>query len=604
MSQYQLTDLTKKAKRAVSAMTAVLMLSAAFTTVFSLSTEDTLAVISQCADGADNDGNGLFDYPQDTGCTSLDDDYEGRTTSGNFVTITDERDTVQAGGSVIYLVTLKQQRDTNSVVNVKLDLPHQSNVTSASDGGNVALDHITWTNVSVYKNVTRRLQVQLNVSPNAVVGQYLVARVRVNGSEAIDTTLVKNHVPEQGAQFRVSVSDGREFILPGTQNTYTVKVRNISSQSKKTNVHLALPYDSHYISSSDAGVRDGKNVNWKNIELQPNEERSFHAIIQIDFSARNNTLLRAKAYAGTIIALDQTVARTRLPYRSISTSISDNRNTAEIGQVLTYTVKVSNMSALVNTNVPVSASLPLYGEFIAATEGGYWDGSNIRWLTLQIAPHATRTLTYNVRIRSDAPLNTLLVAGATSGNANSRDTTTVVAQSTETGIVPQKTVIFRKTADRGEAVPGGSIRYTLYVQNTLDHVISDASILDRFDSTYMSLNTFEHSESLASHGDGEMIWTVPVLQPGESWQTSYTIGVSANAPSGMELDNVANLRVADVNGMLLTQRARTSKVGVIGDLPMTGAGMDTFLALALAGLAVATTGVQKKLAIGRLFTSL
>ncbi len=604
MSQYQLNVLKKKAKRAVSAMAAVLVLSAAFTTVFSLSAGKTLAVVSQCSDGADNDGNGLVDYPQDTGCTSLDDDYEGRTTSGNFVTVTDERDTVQAGGSVIYLVTLKQQRDTNRVVNVTLDLPHQSNVTSASDGGDVALDHVTWTNVSVYKDVTRTLQVQLNVNPSAVVGQYLVARVRVNGSEAIDTTLVKDYVPEQNDQFRVTVSDGRDYILPGAQNTYTVKIRNTSSQVKKTDIRLALPYDSYYVSASDAGIRDSYNVTWKNIELQPNEERSFNATIQIDFRTRNNALLRAKAYAGTVVALDQTVARIGLPYHSISTSITDHRNTAEMNQVLTYTVKVDNTSDVVATDVPVDASLPLYGEFVGATEGGYWDGSNIRWLVLKIAPHATRTLTYSVRVRQDAPLNTLLTASATSDDATSRDTTTVVAQSTETGMAPQKTVIFRKTADRGEAVPGGSIRYTLYVQNTLDHVISDASILDRFDSTYLSLDTYEHSESLASHGDGEMVWTVPVLQPGESWQTSYILAVSANAPSGMELDNVASLRGADLNGMLLTQRVRTNKAGVISDFPTTGASMDAFLALALAGLAVATTGVQKKLAFARLLASL
>lgn len=31
---------------------------------------------TQCADGIDNDGDGLIDFPQDTGCTDLSDDDE------------------------------------------------------------------------------------------------------------------------------------------------------------------------------------------------------------------------------------------------------------------------------------------------------------------------------------------------------------------------------------------------------------------------------------------------------------------------------------------------------------------------------------------------
>ena len=44
---------------------------------------------SQCSDGIDNDGNGKFDYPEDAGCLSLDDNYEGITQEGVFVSITD-----------------------------------------------------------------------------------------------------------------------------------------------------------------------------------------------------------------------------------------------------------------------------------------------------------------------------------------------------------------------------------------------------------------------------------------------------------------------------------------------------------------------------------
>ncbi len=579
------------------------LLSGAFTVVFSLGASTTYAIHSQCSDGLDNDHNGKTDYPQDEGCSSLDDDYEGINTSGNFVTVTDERDTVNIGGSLVYLVTLKQQRETSRVVNVTFNLPHQANITSASDGGAVTLDTVKWTNVSVYQNVTRTLIVHVNVSPDAVAGQYLVARALVEGSEAMDTTLVQNDVPSQGADFQIGVSDAREYIWPGEQSTYTVHVKNNSLAVKQSDVHLAFPFDSYFISASNGGIRDSYNVTWKNVRLEPNEEKTFTATIQIDFTTKDKVLLRAKAYIGSAVALDQTVARIGLPYHSITTSISDNRGTAEVGQILNYAVKVTNNSDLVATNVPVDANFPIYAEFVGATEGGTWDGTNVRWLVLQIAPHDTRTLTYSFRVRRDAPINSSLTASATADGSTSRDTTRVVLQSDETGLV-EKTVFFRKTSDRDEAVPGGKIRYMLTIRNTLDHVLSDATIVDRFDQQYLSLDTYENPRNLISRDAGQMVWSVPVLQPNESWQTSYVLSVDPNAPSGMELSNVASVRGSDLDNISLTEKVRTNKAGVIADFPTTGAGMDLFLALAAAGIAIITGSAQRKLAFGRMLTGM
>ncbi len=616
MSVFTFSTAKKKAQRAVSALAVTLMLGAVFITSFSLTTESTLAVRSQCTDGIDNDGNGIIDYPQDTGCVSLDDNYEGTTTEGNFIELTDGKDTIAPSGALVYVITLKQQRDTSRNVDVVLDLPHQSNITSASDGGSTGIDQVKWTNVSVYKNVTRTLTVHINVRPDATEGQYLVARARTTGSTAIDTTLVQGYVPTQGDQYAVSVTDGKEFILPGANNTYTVRVRNISSTAKTTDVHLALPYDSYFVSASDNGVRSSFDVTWKNVTLAPNEQKSFSATIQIDPRIRNNIILRTKAYAGSVNALDQTVARVGLPYDAIKTSITDGRSMAPAGQVLTYTVRVTNTADIVATSVPVSASLPQYGEFVGATEGGYWDGTNVRWLVLQIAPHDTRTLTYSVRVRADAPMGATLVASIVSPQTGtaSRDTTTVGSRlvsdsrigtssnsNTSVAFGDTTNMTFRKTADRGEAVPGGRIRYTLFVRNTMNTALTDGTIVDRFDPQYLTLDTYQHPEALASQNGGNMIWNIPVLQPGESWQTSYVLLVSKNAPTGVNLDNVASIRGTGLSSLSLTETVRTNTSGVLGDFPATGAGMDTILALVMAGMAVLTSGVQRKVLMGRLF---
>lgn len=578
----------------------MLVLSMSFTGLFALTSEQTRANHSQCSDGIDNDSDGRTDYPQDDDCQNLDDDYEGLGLSGNFITVTDGHDKVQPGQSVVYVITLKQQRDTSRNVNVSFHLPHQANVVSASDGGSV-IDSTTvrWTNVSVYQNVTRTMTINVNIDPNATAGQYLVARALVEGSEATDTSLIENYTPTSSDTYKVSVTDGLEYAQPDQLVTYTVRVRNTSSQGKTTDVRAALPYTTQFLSTSAGGVRDSYNVTWKKQSFEPNEEKTYTYTVQVDRDAVNRTLLRSRAYAGTISSLDETTISVGIPPNAITTTISDYRNTAEVGQVLTYTIKVNNNSDLVGTHVYVNASLPTYVEFVSASEGGTTDGNNVRWHIIQIAGHDTRTLTYSVRVRSDAPLDTLLSAGVVANGANgnmSRDTTKVVLESNEVGLVP-KQIMFRKTADRSEAIPGGKIRYTLFIRNTLDKVISDATILDRYDNKYLTLQSHENGQYLISSDVGQMVWQVPVLKPGESWSTSYVLGVSADAPTGVSLDNVATLRGNDLSGISLTERVSTNTSGVLGDFPTTGAGMDVFLAFITAGLALGAAGMQKKLSL-------
>lgn len=583
-------------KKAATAVALVLGLSLVFTSLMAVSSEVTLASHSQCSDAKDNDVDGRTDYPQDDDCSSLDDDFEGIGLSGNFITVTDGKETVSPGGNMVYVITLKQQRQDARVVNVEFHLPNQGNIVSASDGGDVRSGYVRWTNVSVYKNVTRTITVHANVSPDAPVGQYMVARAIVEGQEATDTTLVETYVALPSDHYRISITDGREFITPGQNLTYTVRVKNTSRNSATTNVRASMPYMSDYLSISDGGVRDNYNVTWKNVTFGPGEEKIFTYTVQVDRNAVDRFSIRARAYAGSISSIDETVVRVGLPYNAITTSITDNRNTAEIGQLLTYVVKVTNTSDIVGTNVHISSNMPQYGEFVSASNGGIADGNNVRWFIAQIAAGDTRTFTYVARVRSDAPLNTVLTAGAIADGMNgmiSRDVTTVVSESNELGQISNE-VIFRKTADRSEAVPGGAIRYTLFLRNTLDHVISDAVIVDRYDTQYLSFVSAENTGNLANRSEGNMEWKVPVLKPGESWQTTYVLSVAENAPTGLMLDNVATLRGADVSGISLTERVRTNSSGVMGDFPETGAGMDTILALLMGIPALAATGLQRK----------
>ncbi|OGJ62499.1 hypothetical protein A3A67_04385 [Candidatus Peribacteria bacterium RIFCSPLOWO2_01_FULL_51_18] len=582
--------------RIFSAILGAVFVGSLFTGLFASSYEKTYAIHSECSDGADNDENGKTDYPQDLSCLSPDDDYEGPHLTGNFITVTDGRDTVEPGGAVIYIITLKQQRDDIRNVDVVLHLPFQSNIVSASDGGEITPGFVRWRNVSVQKNITRTLQINVNVSPEVKPGQYLVAQVRVPGMSATDTTLVQSNVQPAASRLSVSVSDNREYAVPGENLTYQIRIRNDGAYVIESDLNLAIPTQTYFVSAGGGGARDSYNVRWYRVKLSPGESRTFSATVRVENRAKDKTILRARAYMLTASDLDQTLVTFGLPYGAITPTITDDRKSARAGDMLTYVINLKNDSGTVGTDVSVNASLPQYAEFVSATEGGYFDGTNVRWLVVQIAPNGYRALSFSVRVRSDAPEGAVLLASVFSEGITSRDKTTVGGEAVE-----ENQVFFNKTSSSREAVPGSRITYRISVRNTLDRVISDATVLDRYDPAYLTLDRNDSPDDLLSFSSGRMVWKVPVLNPGESWEARYVLLVSENAPNGMILENVATLRGADLGDLSLNERVRTSRTGVLKEFPTTGAELDLLLGILLSAVSILTAGVQRKYAFGKIF---
>ncbi len=532
------------ARKMLSGMLMALLLSGTFAAATVAGPTATYAEHSQCSDGIDNDTNGRIDYPQDTGCESLDDNYEGVSAAGVFISITDDKDKVGPGGNVVYAITINQQRDESKLVTIDMHLPVQSNVVSASDGGSVSNGMVRWTNVSVYKNSPRRLTVNSNVFPDATPGQYLVARaniVGVSGAEATDTTLVDTNanlgIPLD-SRFSVTLSDGVEFILPGTTLHYIAKVRNDGNVPVETDVRVTMPEQTEYIDSDQGSTHDLHNVVWKKVKLDPGEVKTFNFAVRLEQRVPDRTLLRARVTVGSATALDQTSVRVGVPDGAISANLTDNKATARVGDLLTYVIHVQNSSNVIASEVSVNASLPLYSEFVSATEGGRWDGTNVRWQLLPIAPNGDRYISYVIRVRSDAPMGATLVASSSADGFMSRDSTLVSDTSTSQTTTTTNTerFVFRKTTDTGEVAAGGTIRYTLFVRNNLDFPITDAVISDRFDGEWMTIDSVENGSDIISRSSGKIDWRVPVLQPGQSWQTSYVLSVSANLPQGSQLE--------------------------------------------------------------------
>lgn len=565
---------------------------------------------TDCSDGLDNDGDGKYDYPEDTDCYSLDDELEGPESQGLFMSITDGRDTVSVGDTVIYVIKLRQQRDPLKDVDVDLHLPSQANLVGADQGGRWVDGHVHWDNITVQKDYVTTLTVQVSITPRALTDKLLVARVIAEGINATDTTMVKG-VPVPGENqknFHISITDNRTYAVPGQTLTYTVAVTNRRDVADTTDVRIGLASFT-YMDTTPAGAEsDSDTVVWKNQSFGPKERRTytFQAVVQT--RAHDGVALFTRAVASNATGTDRTTIQRGPPPNDISVAITDNRTTVERGQFLTYNIYLRNKSDYPEVDPWIAAEVSTFAEFISASEGGYWDGSNVRWEGQEIASNGVRTLSYTVRVRSDAPTGSQVLGSVVvNSGLKQYDKTQVadISREKEVGInvikspevplrprvthTPEATTTTRglrisQEADRSEALPGNRIRFTLTVKNGTSKTIDAGAMVSvRYDASAFKYIQSGNGDLIV---DGNIRWTLPEMKAGETWTTTYVLQVREDAPHGLRTSTITTVSGGTGDYNYSDQMDQTS-VSVIRDLPTTGAPMDmiAMLGASISGLA-------------------
>lgn len=566
-----------------------------------LSSDVGFAAHAQCSDGLDNDHNRRTDFPQDGSCDSIDDDFEGQGTSAVFVSVTDGKDGVRAGDSLIYIISLVQQREDWKNVTVDFHIPAEVDLLGVSDGGDVSERTVVWNTVTLEKNIAKRMTVQARVRTTAPQGHLVVARVSTEGTVATDVTRVKGPaVFPQEAPFRVTITDHRDFVSTQSHLTFILTGKNLTGEERTVRVAALLPTQVVLDDiPADARLENRKLV-WDNVTFGPQEERRFSFTVRIPERLQNYHPIYTRALVDGVSASDTTVIRTGFPMHALDVHISANHDAIARGDILTYTVDVENTTSQVATAAAVNASLPIYGEFVSVTEGGFWDGRSIHWRKLQIAPHGTRTLTYAIRIRPDAPIGNRLLASTDADGA--KDTVfSIVSErtnDTDTGNLrharsprSEQRGLFGKHADHSEVLPDGQIRYTITVLNVLLHPIRDAVVTDRFNPSQL---TVMNAGNARIESSGTLEWTVPELAPGQEWSVRYVLAVLPEVPHGTRIRNIARITGSDITDATVSERVSVTQTGVVAVLPPTGAPLDVAMALLLFPLALGPAWLQRR----------
>lgn len=288
-------------------------------------------------------------------------------------------------------------------------------------------------------------------------------------------------------------------------------------------------------------------------------------------------------------------------------SVSDERDAAVPGDVLTYTLTVQNSTAQqVTTDINLRVS-----EFIdisIITPPTPSDASMIVWNNVSFAPNEAKTFAFTGIVRAGTPEASTVSTQVNVGTSSAVDITTIQpasggaassvassdasSSSAESVVVVDSTMLFTKTAGTQEAIPGGTIEYTIMVKNIFGEPLTDAVVNDRYNPTLLIVADNGGANVI---NPGQLQWNVPTLNPGQVWEKTYTFRVASDSTNSARITNVATISGRGVATAPVANRITTHTMNVVSSLPATGAAFDALFLLMTFPTAAAAAAVQRKL---------
>jgi hypothetical protein len=206
-------------------------------------------------------------------------------------------------------------------------------------------------------------------------------------------------------------------------------------------------------------------------------------------------------------------------------SVTDGREVAARGEVLRYSVTISNPAGGSARQLSVRQSLGEELEFVSASDGGAWDAVRriVSWPRLSLGPGLTAQLTVVARVRTNAA-----VAEASSTAVRVSGAGLAMEAIDQTWISPGLELI--NTDGRETARPGDSLTYTITIAKPEATAPVPLSVVCTLDADLELVSAPDGNFDPSSR---RVSWEDIDLPVAELVTLTFTARLSTDAPSGV-----------------------------------------------------------------------
>lgn len=233
----------------------------------------------------------------------------------------------------------------------------------------------------------------------------------------------------------------------------------------------------------------------------------------------------------------------------IAFSKTDGQEIAGPGDLLTYTLRITNSGSVAASGLVITDVLPADVTLAGATTPGFnlQDGQTLVWNNLGLVPPTNGTLLVSipVRVNADVAEGTILSNAGTVSYRNAAGHTFAAKTANDTTVAHVPVLTIAKTAEDADGPPlmvGDTISYTLQVANTGNYTASDVTVTDDLPG---QVTCQAVSGDNAPACADPLIWSIPNLAPGNA--ASLYVVVTVNPGSeGQTITNTASVTSSNV----------------------------------------------------------
>ncbi|OGJ74039.1 hypothetical protein A2217_00110 [Candidatus Peribacteria bacterium RIFOXYA2_FULL_55_28] len=482
---------------------------------------------------------------------------------------TDNRTTVTPGESLTYIITV-QNTSTTTATNVSVgdQLPGNTTFVSASNGGTLNGQVVTWNNLTVNASSSLTLTLQATVNSSTPNGTVLTNVTQIaGGMSATDTTTVQGGTPDPN-NVTIDLTDDRDPVDAGESFCYTVRVTNLnSSQLTNQTVTQTLDGDTEYQSSSQGGSHSSNIITWNSITLPANGTVTMNSCVSVDDDTDKDILssqafISSKSDTETTRVGDFVDGDTDCEVQSIS----DSPDPVAPGEEISYSIRVRNgRSGSTSTNgtstlFDIVAFLDNDVEFLSASDGGDDDnGREVEWQDIRLRRGESDSVSLTVRVKDTARDERVRIRVQCEDDEEYENTRLEGEGEPSDGKIQAS---IDKRASRQEAKPGDTVTYTVTLRNLTNREAKNVTIEDRFNAGSISIQDAGGGKVVGNGID----WTLPTLGANDTRIFTYHVRIGPDMRHGQIISNSVIAKSSDFD------RSPTDmeEVRILTELPQTG----------------------------------
>ena len=489
------------------------------------------------------------------------------------VSLTSSKMIVEPKQTYIYTVTVTNTgNSTAEDAEVALTLDEDLDFMSASNGGKKSRGSVVWDELTLAPGASRTFNASVKVDSKANDNEILYVTAFSGNAYAESQVRVENEEDENNDDehaITVELFSNKPQVEPNEPFAFIVKLHNKGERRvSDVDITLRLADNIEFLSASNEGTGSDDEIEWKNIDINGEETRTFTVGVEVTDKAAHGDSLTSILYAeGSVNEHKIKVWDPEWMNEYMKLFAFAEKSSVEQGGTLEYTFRVKNLADHDDV-LTIDAYMDPKTTFASASDDGLrFDTNLVKWENEFFEQSETRSFTLKVDVPEDINSYDVIRLGVQAGVDRKEIVTEItdpppldfVSRSTDSGqagsasgdgsyfigfkdgefvmgdgdasdseSINPPPIEVTMESNKDEAQPGDLIKYTIILKNSSNQDLKDLKVKNIFSVRQVTVK----DSAKGTVEDDTITWNIDSLKSGSKWTKKLYVSALSDLKHG------------------------------------------------------------------------